>query len=1138
LAAPGCFYLFRTRGTHDCRTLTDRQIGAALFDIPHCHGWAPLSGRLGAETWPKLLSIRAEGCVETWLAAVRAACARAPMPPCVPQCRHACPNAAMRAPMLPCVSQCHTPGPRVCWQEGQGAETGQEVLAEQAGRQAGLAGQEAAEAVRSNEGYVALAWARRTEARGGWWDGRHMTQLVAAAGADGRTGRPAQGTCSGEDALGAGEAEGKDAARGKVAGRKASGISMLPPSAASESAASESAASEPVPSESAASEPVPSESAASEPVASESAASEPVASESAASEPVASETAASETAASESAASVSAASESAASESAISAAFPPQCFINAVPTAHRAHSTAHCTCASITPNVYTAGMLPWWWGGVVAGGRGATGGRQAAEGREGGELWESALSFDRLFCCVCQVSRLFCCLCRVSRLFCCLCRRHDNSPNTTSKVPSPATLPLPPSLAALPCSLPCRPPLLPAFAALPCRPLQPARVASDVFPLDHPRLSYEASTARLGFSQPTTRPSPWLCCAVLAGMAGPHGALQPSLAATPTTCCVLWPALPLSALCCCPASTAPHPIVCYVSLHQPPRLCLLHASHMPRPCLAHASPMHRPCLAHASPMPRPCLAHASPMHRPCVAHVYHGLQGGGAASHEGSWSDDDKLMLQIAFPIFEYSRHVHSYPSLHVHTCIRAYVHTCIRAYVHTCIRAYVHMCITHFRLQQARARLSAFKRWECVAVPACSQCVPHSSNGREGSHSVPPTQGASLVFPHACCVAGLTCSWHTARCASQPSASPMLRAPASASGATLCCHEGAAAAAVAHSPLPARECSRQSGECSRQSGECSRQSGECSRQSGECSRQSGECSRQSGECSRQSGECSRQSGECSRQSGECSRQSGECSRQSGECSRQSGECSRQSGECSRQGGECNGAAGRCVAVFAAVFQQHTWLNPNALCTFDAPHPSARPFCDCRKGKNFCEKQCRCGKECPNRFPGCACKGKCNTTTCICRRAGRECDPDTCRHCMGTEPQSCCNMQLSRCHSVQHDAGRGELVGEYTGEVLTEEQSTRHVFEFDLTNQVPCPACAALYVLHCMYCTVCTALYVLHCMCCTVCTALYVLPCMCCTVCAALYVLHCMCCPACAAMYVHALHAPHVLHALHVLHAV
>ncbi|CAI5503056.1 unnamed protein product, partial [Closterium sp. Naga37s-1] len=175
-------------------------------------------------------------CVSQCRHACPNAAMRAPMPPCVPQCRHACPNAAMRAPVPPCVPQCcHAspnatlPAPRVCWQEGQGAEAGQEVLAEQAGRQAGLAGQVAAEAVRSNEGYVALAWARRTEARGGWWDGRHMTQLVAAAGWDGRTGRPAQGTCSGEDALGAGEAEGKDAARGKVAGGKASGISMLPP---------------------------------------------------------------------------------------------------------------------------------------------------------------------------------------------------------------------------------------------------------------------------------------------------------------------------------------------------------------------------------------------------------------------------------------------------------------------------------------------------------------------------------------------------------------------------------------------------------------------------------------------------------------------------------------------------------------------------------------------------------------------------------------------------------------------------------------------------------------------------------------------------------------------------------------------
>ncbi|CAI5531500.1 unnamed protein product, partial [Closterium sp. Naga37s-1] len=37
----------------------------------------------------------------------------------------------------------------------------------------------------------------------------------------------------------------------------------------------------------------------------------------------------------------------------------------------------------------------------------------------------------------------------------------------------------------------------------------------------------------------------------------------------------------------------------------------------------------------------------------CGPHCH--VLGGGAASHEGSWSDDDKLMLQIAFPIFDYS---------------------------------------------------------------------------------------------------------------------------------------------------------------------------------------------------------------------------------------------------------------------------------------------------------------------------------------------------------------------------------------------------------------------------------------------------------------------------------------------------
>lgn len=55
--------------------------------------------------------------------------------------------------------------------------------------------------------------------------------------------------------------------------------------------------------------------------------------------------------------------------------------------------------------------------------------------------------------------------------------------------------------------------------------------------------------------------------------------------------------------------------------------------------------------------------------------------------------------------------------------------------------------------------------------------------------------------------------------------------------------------------------------------------------------------------------------------------------------------------------------------------------------------------CPCCTVRTFCEKYCYCPPDCLHRFKGCACRGRCNSRSCNCVIAIRECDPDLCTHC-------------------------------------------------------------------------------------------------------------------------------------------
>ena len=169
----------------------------------------------------------------------------------------------------------------------------------------------------------------------------------------------------------------------------------------------------------------------------------------------------------------------------------------------------------------------------------------------------------------------------------------------------------------------------------------------------------------------------------------------------------------------------------------------------------------------------------------------------------------------------------------------------------------------------------------------------------------------------------------------------------------------------------------------------------------------------------------------------------------------------------------------------------------------DARGAACGADCGCAAVGNFCEKWCACGGKCGNAFPGCSCKkGQCNTRACPCFAANRECDPDICKRCAHTAEcraherrdgwpfselcmpvpeapappedgararvrptERCGNMRvlLSQRKHVQlglsnvagwgafarDGAARNELLGEYTGELVTQKEADRRGKVYD-----------------------------------------------------------------------------------------
>ncbi|THX54863.1 hypothetical protein D6D11_04016 [Aureobasidium pullulans] len=176
------------------------------------------------------------------------------------------------------------------------------------------------------------------------------------------------------------------------------------------------------------------------------------------------------------------------------------------------------------------------------------------------------------------------------------------------------------------------------------------------------------------------------------------------------------------------------------------------------------------------------------------------------------------------------------------------------------------------------------------------------------------------------------------------------------------------------------------------------------------------------------------------------------------------------------------------------------WMNEANSITWD--HTKRGPFfpcchpgttcedarCTCFEANICCEKTCACSKKCARRFPGCKCARRakcCSPEDCDCFLMNRECDVDLCDPCEAhiiLNPNNrddesllkrrCQNVAIQRGipkrtllgRSLVHGFGlyagetiaKGEFIGEYTGEVITRDETERRgaVYDFQKLSYI------------------------------------------------------------------------------------
>ncbi|KAF2823532.1 hypothetical protein CC86DRAFT_356221 [Ophiobolus disseminans] len=159
---------------------------------------------------------------------------------------------------------------------------------------------------------------------------------------------------------------------------------------------------------------------------------------------------------------------------------------------------------------------------------------------------------------------------------------------------------------------------------------------------------------------------------------------------------------------------------------------------------------------------------------------------------------------------------------------------------------------------------------------------------------------------------------------------------------------------------------------------------------------------------------------------------------------------------------------------------------PFIPCSHDGSCIEAK--CRCFRERITCEKSCRCPTHCNRRFPGCNCtsipgKRTCSISKCLCIKFKRECDADLCGTCGATEildpvnryseevlQDRCTNVGIQRgvpkktllgqseVHGFGLYAGqdieKDDIIGEYTGEILSIEESERRLVIYEYQNNM------------------------------------------------------------------------------------